>query len=86
MTSSPKLGARLRALRRRQGLNQVQMAQKLGISASYVNLIEHNKRPLTAPLLIKLAQNFGIDVGSFSQDDDQRLEKDLMDVFADGLF
>ena len=55
MDDAPRLGARIRALRRQQGLSQVQLAERLGISPSYLNLIEHNRRPLTAPLLIQLA-------------------------------
>ena len=36
---SPLYGAKVRALRRRGTLNQVQLADKLGISPSYLNLI-----------------------------------------------
>jgi len=48
-----RLGAKVRALRRRESLTQVQLATQLGISASYLNLIEANRRPLPANLLIK---------------------------------
>src|SRR5260370_42124735 len=51
-----RFGGKIRALRRREGLSQVQLAERLGISASYLNLIESNTRPLPASLLIKLAQ------------------------------
>ena len=44
--ADPRLGAKVRALRRREGLTQVKLAEALGISASYLNLIEHDKRPL----------------------------------------
>ncbi|MGH7439789.1 MAG: helix-turn-helix domain-containing protein, partial [Polyangiaceae bacterium] len=54
----PRLGAKVRTLRRRESLSQVQLAERLGISASYLNLIESNRRPLPAALLIKLAQLF----------------------------
>ena len=54
----PRLGAKVRALRRRESLSQGQMAERLGISPSYLNLIENNHRPLPAALLIKLAQQF----------------------------
>ena len=47
-----RLGAKVRGLRRREGLTQVQLATQLGISASYLNLIEANRRPLPANLLI----------------------------------
>jgi transcriptional regulator with XRE-family HTH domain len=44
--TEPRLGAKIRALRRRESLTQVQLAAQLGISASYLNLIEANRRPL----------------------------------------
>src|SRR4051812_27585982 len=78
-----RLGAKVRALRRRENLTQVQLAAQLGISASYLNLIEANRRPLPANLLIKLAQLFGVDVAAFAGDDDGRLIADLTEAFAD---
>ena len=84
--TTPRLGAKVRALRRRKGLTQVRLAERLGISASYLNLIEHNRRPLPAPLLIKLAQQFQLDLSEFAADDDARLQADLMEVLGDQLF
>src|SRR3954471_54732 len=78
-----RLGGKVRALRRREKLTQVQLAAQLGISASYLNLIEANRRPLPANLLIKLAQLFGVDVAAFAGDDDSRLVADLTEAFAD---
>ncbi len=86
MTDGPRLGTKVRALRRREGLTQKALAGKLDISPSYLNLIEHNHRPLTAPLLIKLAQLFHLDIGAFSADDDGRLVDSLLEVFGDPLF
>lgn len=82
----PRFGAKVRALRRREGLSQVQLADKIAISPSYLNLIENNRRPLPANLLIKLAQLFSVDVHSFAADEDQRLVSDLTEAFADPLF
>ncbi|HSS44098.1 MAG TPA: helix-turn-helix transcriptional regulator, partial [Thermoanaerobaculia bacterium] len=64
-----KFGPKIRALRRRHGLRQVDLAEKLGISASYLNLIEHDQRALTAPLLLKLAELFPADWKSLASDD-----------------
>ena len=44
------LGSKLRRLRRQRHLAQTEVARRLGISPSYLNLIEHNQRPLTVPL------------------------------------
>ncbi|WP_243317467.1 helix-turn-helix domain-containing protein [Geothrix paludis] len=81
-----RLGAKIRLLRRQEGLSQVQLAEALGISPSYLNLIEGNKRPLTAPLLIRLAQQFHLDLRALAPDEDQRLSDDLMEAFGDPLF
>lgn len=80
------LGKKVRRLRREQGLTQVQMADRLGISPSYLNLIEHNQRPLTLPVLLKLSRIFEVDLQAFSEDDDGRLFADLSEIFGDPLF
>ncbi|HEX8447778.1 MAG TPA: short-chain fatty acyl-CoA regulator family protein [Sphingomonas sp.] len=54
-------GARVRRLRRGRGLTQAAMAEALAISASYLNLLERNQRPLTAALMLKFADAFDID-------------------------
>jgi predicted transcriptional regulator/DNA-binding XRE family transcriptional regulator len=81
-----RLGAKVRTLRRRENLSQVQMAERLGISPSYLNLIESNRRPLPAGVLIKLARLFGVDLHTFGGDEDARLVSDLLEVFADRVF
>lgn len=85
MTASPRLGPKIKALRRREGLTQARMADALGISASYLNLIEHNRRPLTAPLLIKIAQRFELDLAAFGHEN-ALLSADLHEVFGDPIF
>lgn len=80
------IGAKVRTLRRREGLSQAQLAERLEISASYLNLIEHDKRPLTAPLLIKLAQKFEVDLSAFASDSDASLEANVREVLADPMF
>jgi predicted transcriptional regulator/DNA-binding XRE family transcriptional regulator len=80
------LGGKVRTLRRRHGLSQAGLAEKLGISASYLNLIESNRRALPAPLLISLARELGVDLATFASDEDARLIGDLTEAFADPLF
>jgi predicted transcriptional regulator/transcriptional regulator with XRE-family HTH domain len=84
--SEARLGGKLRRLRQERRLNQTQMAERLGISASYLNLLEHNQRPVTVPVLLKLAQRFAVDLQTFAAADDDRLLSDLMEAFADPLF
>jgi transcriptional regulator with XRE-family HTH domain len=54
-------GAAVRRLRRAQALTQAAMAEMLAISPSYLNLIERNQRPLTAGLMLRLADLFDFD-------------------------
>src|ERR1043165_550439 len=81
-----KLGAKVRAFRRREGLTQTDLAARLEISPSYLNLIEHNQRPLPAHLLLKVAQTFKVDLDSFADDNASRLAGDLQEMFGDSLF
>lgn len=54
-------GAPIRRLRRAHGLTQQAMAEVLEISPSYLNLIEKNQRPLTAAVMLRLADRFDFD-------------------------
>jgi XRE family transcriptional regulator, fatty acid utilization regulator len=80
-----KLGAKVRSMRRRAQLSQVQLAEQLQISPSYLNLIEHNQRPLPAHLLVRLAQLFHVELQAFADDNQVRLADSLQEVFADPL-
>lgn len=77
------LGPKIRRLRQERKLTQQQMAERLGISASYLNLIEHDERPVTVALLLRLGQTFGIDLQELSDDAERRLAVSLAEVFAD---
>jgi predicted transcriptional regulator/transcriptional regulator with XRE-family HTH domain len=78
-------GAQLRKLRADLGLSQAAMAEELGVSVSYVNLVERNQRPLTAQLLIRLAEAYGIDPRDFSGADDGAALAAVDEVLADPL-
>jgi predicted transcriptional regulator/DNA-binding XRE family transcriptional regulator len=54
-------GAAVRRIRRANGLTQAAMAEALEVSPSYLTLIERNQRPLTAALMLRLAQRFDFD-------------------------
>lgn len=86
MTTNLKLGTKVRTLRRREHLTQTELASRLDISPSYLNLIEHNQRPLPAHLLVKLAQIFNVELGTFADDSQSRLAGDLQEIFGDPLF
>lgn len=77
------VGSRLRQLRRERDLSQASLATTLGLSASYVNQIEHDVRPLTVPVLLRITEAFGVDATFFSRDDDSRLLAEIQDVVTD---
>jgi hypothetical protein len=83
---STRLGQKVRALRRREKLTQSELAARLGISASYLNLIENNHRPLPSALLIRIAQMFEVELHSFAIDDESRLTAALFEALSDPLF
>ncbi|WP_296599010.1 short-chain fatty acyl-CoA regulator family protein [Phenylobacterium sp.] len=81
-------GPSLRRLRRDRGLTQSDMAADLDVSASYIALLERNHRPLSAEMLVRLAQTYKVDVaalgGDGTNDDAARLQAVLKDpMFAD---
>lgn len=77
------VGTRLRQLRRERDLSQAALAESLNLSASYVNQIEHDVRPLTVPVLMRITETFGVDATFFSQDDNSRLLAEMQDVVRD---
>ncbi len=77
------MGIRLKRLREERGLTQVALARALELSASYLNQLEQNQRPLTVPVLLKLNAVFGIDVQRFSEDDEARLITDLRELLGE---
>jgi predicted transcriptional regulator/transcriptional regulator with XRE-family HTH domain len=81
------LGARLKRLRRDRELQQTTMAGLLGISPSYLNHLERNQRPVTASILLRLADAFEVDIRSFaSEGGEQGSAEQLAEVFADPMF
>ncbi|AVZ76983.1 Cro/Cl family transcriptional regulator [Streptomyces lunaelactis] len=75
-------GARLRRLREERRLSQAELARVLAISPSYLNQMEHDSRPLTVPVLLRLTEAFGVDPGFFSERDTSRLVADLREALA----
>jgi len=80
------LGARLKRLRRDLGVTQMRMAEDLGVSASYLNLLERNQRPVTAQVLLRLAETYDLDLRALSNDAQAGAGAGLSEVFADQMF
>ena len=80
------LGGRLKRLRRELNLSQTAMAADLGVSPSYLNHIERNQRPVSAQLLLRLAETYDVDLRAFGGQAGAGGEAALSEVFADPLF
>ncbi|MDE2487889.1 MAG: DUF2083 domain-containing protein [Alphaproteobacteria bacterium] len=80
------LGARLKRLRRDLGLTQTRMAEDLGVSPSYLNLLERNQRPVTAQVLLRLAEAYDLDLKTLGSDPDSGAASDLTEVLSDQMF
>lgn len=79
-------GPRVRRLRQDMGLSQAAMAGELGISPSYLNLVERNQRPLTAQLILKLAETYSLDLRELSGEAEARLAAEMTEALADPVF
>ena len=79
-------GHRIKRLRRQSGLTQVAMADMLEISASYLNLIESNQRPLSATLILRLSEKFDFDPRVLTENEPGGGIEGLRRRLADPLF
>ena len=76
-------GIRLRRLREERGLSQVELARILAISSSYLNQIEHDARPMTVTVLVRLTEVFGIDPAFFAPRDTARQLAELREALPE---
>ncbi len=79
-------GEKLKAIRAAHDLRQSEMADRLGISVSYLSQIEHDDRPLTPALLESLARQFPLDWEEVEEDATTRRLAALREASADPLF
>ena len=77
-------GSRARERRLALGLRQAEVAQAAGISASYLNLIEHNRRRIGGPVLARLAQALAVPVAALAEEPAGGLLDDLRAAAAEG--
>lgn len=79
-------GAKLREIRARMSLTQKSFADKLGVSLPYLNQMENNHRPVSAAVVLALAQEFGLDVTELTVGESERLVSDMREALADPVF
>ena len=80
------IGPRLRRFRTALGVTQARMAEDLGISTSYLNLMERNQRALSAKVLLKMAEIYDFDIAEFAGAGDAHLVAEIYEALRDPLF
>lgn len=80
------IGPHLRRLRLERRETQAEMARALGISTSYVNLLENNERSVSVPVLLKILETYGVDWREIAEHGDTTLLADLRAALQDPLF
>lgn len=80
------IGPRLRHLRRAHGQTQADMAHRLGLSPSYVNLLENNQRSVSVAVLLRLAETYAVDWRDLVDDATPGLLATLRQTLRDPAF
>ncbi len=79
-------GVKIRETRLKLSLTQKDFAAKLGVSLSYLNQMENNHRPISAGVVLAMAQEFGFDVTQLSVAESDRMVVDMREALADPVF
>jgi hypothetical protein len=76
-------GQRIRERRLQVGMKQSALAEAVGISPSYLNLIEHNRRKIGGRLLVRLARMLDVEPAFLSEGADATIQ-DMLHAAARG--
>jgi len=80
------IGLKIRNQRKILGVSQSGLAKTIGISPSYLNLIEGNKRDVGGVLLQKIAASLDMALEELTGESEQRLIQELEEAFTDPVF
>lgn len=78
-------GSRIRERRQIAGLRQAELARLAGISASYLNLIEHNRRRIGGKLLVDIASALSVEPSVLTQGIEATLVTALREAADDAV-
>ena len=81
-----KIGPKIKAFRRQLGLQANKLSEELGISPSYLNLIESGKRKIDGDLLLKVCDKLKIQLSDLTSKSDINLENTISEILDDKLF
>lgn len=80
MRSRTHTGPRIRERRVYLGIRQAELARRVGISPSYLNLIEHNRRGIGGKLLLDLARELEVEISALTEAAEEALLGALRDA------
>ena len=75
-----KIGPKIKSFRRQLGLQANKLAEQLGISPSYLNLIESGKRKIDGDLLLKVCEELKIELSDLTNKSDLNLVNDISEL------
>lgn len=76
-------GLKIRSVRKARGLGQSELARMAGISASYLNLIELDKRAITTTLVSRIAAALGVETSELDSEAERSIVASLNEVASD---
>jgi len=81
-----KIGPKIKSFRRQLGLQANKLAEDLGISPSYLNLIESGKRKIDGDLLLLVCEKLNINLSDLTSKTDINLQNTISEILDDTLF
>ncbi len=81
-----KIGPKIKAFRRQLGIQAKKLSDELGISPSYLNLIESGKRKIDGDLLLKVCEELKIELSDLTNKSELNLISNLSELLGDELF
>ena len=81
-----KIGPKIKAFRRQLGIQANKLSDRLGISPSYLNLIENGKRKIDGDLLLKVCEELKIELSDLTNKSELNLISNLSELLGDELF
>ena len=81
-----KIGPKIKAFRRQLGIQANKLSEQLGISPSYLNLIESGKRKIDGDLLLKVCEKLNINLSDLNTKSDLNLANSISEILDDKLF
>ena len=81
-----KIGPKIRAFRRQMGIQAKRLSEQIGISPSYLNLIESGKRKIDGDLLLRVCEELKIELSDLTNKSDLNLVNNVSELLGDELF